>query len=208
LEHRNLDLFQVFTRIQQASLLQFNNIAASYDVPGTIVHKGPKIHRSIEYLSPSISKQAMILISEQISHIEGVMAGMEQSTACSGKFTRTMGLPCWHRIQDIAVNEERKLLLADVHSHWHLKKTPAVQQTPISVEQEFQLALVETQKSFQSCRPHEKEIMLNALSPIRFGPAEPIKNFETAKTVGRPKKADNSTKRDPSGFEISHGPFH
>jgi hypothetical protein len=205
LQYRNLDLFQVFSRVNEACLLQYNNIKVSYKVPTTFVRKGPKIHPSIEYLSNSVSKEAMILVSEQIRTIEKAMNGTEQWTLCTGKFTRTMGLPCWHTIMHIATtNEERKLVLSDFDNHWHLNKNPLVQENRLPIHQEFQIAMAETHQTFESCKPHEKEILLTALTPVRLGPVA-VKNFEVARTLGRPKK-DKSSKRDPSVFEISHGP--
>jgi hypothetical protein len=146
----------------------------------------------------------MIKVSEQILIIEEVMRAQKPESECSGKFSRTMGLPCWHRIRQIAV-EGKRLELNDFNRHWHLCEPKILAKPRMSLDQEFQLALVQTQQTFENSSPHQKALILQSLTPTRNDHVPTIKAFDVAKTVGRPKE-DQSTRRIPSGFEIADGP--
>ncbi|CAG8626820.1 5737_t:CDS:2 [Cetraspora pellucida] len=100
---------------------------------------------------------------------------------CTGSFSRTMGLPCVHRIQHL--KSSQGLTLKDIHIHWWIQGC-----LPIPQFEEHQAATREMLND-----------MINSSSIV-------LQNPNIVHTKGHPLDATNnqpstSTRRDPSGFE-------
>lgn len=68
------------------------------------------------YLRHEISEYALDLMA---THALGVNAD-SVLVPCTGVFTKTLGLPCKHMIQDTFRHPDRPLLREDLHPHWWL----------------------------------------------------------------------------------------
>lgn len=164
-----------------------------------------KCKRPVSCLDPlydevvyKISGYALTLVSHQVPTV---------MKPCTGKFARTMGLPCCHIICDRKQNNQR-LLLSDFHCQWWLDTSNGHSMAgPVSYDlaTPFDELVVNLRNIYDNASAHRKiEIRDELNGMVVRGPnkllQEPIAS--KSKSKGRPKGSRNknktSTQRDPS----------
>jgi hypothetical protein len=99
---------------------------------------------------------------------------------CTGTFTKTMGLPCAHQMQD-RFRDNGTLLLADIHAHWYLLPLAPAAAEPLILE-----PAVAKPRGRPAADQEFRRRPLNRATRAR----EPI----------------SSTRRNPSAFELAELP--
>ena len=111
------DLFTVFQHLSSAIDNQLDNIHQS--LGSDSINKLLYMPHSFSKIKGQISVFAIKKAKEQFDLMKQDHHGMP----CSHTFTKSLGIPCSHRIEDI-LRKSDFLLPSDFHIHWSLKYNP------------------------------------------------------------------------------------
>ena len=150
---------------------------------------------------------------------------------CTGVFTKTMGLPCWHTIRQFHLTEQEQpvygiykppicstpLRIDQIHSHWHLRlpsplhfggAAPQILHPPRTV---FPTIVENLMTFYDSAPAHQQAATERQIAEIvAEGVTSHILNPAVVVGKGRPKGSKNkkSICCDPSEFEVSAPSHH
>ena len=111
-----------------------------------------------------------------------VLLQKHEMKPCTKVFTTTMGLPCAHKMEERQRDPAGVLKLEDIHTHWHLKVT-----------------------NQNENRDENRDALLEINEPNTIRPAGRPPGARNKRRHQR--DAEDSTTRDPSGFEYSRALF-
>ena len=111
-----------------------------------------------------------------------VLIEKQQMKPCTKTFTTTMGLPCAHKMEERMRDPGGVLRLEDIHTHWHLKVTNQDDE-----------------------RDENLDDLLHINEPSTIRPAGRPPGARNKRR--RQRDHEDSTTRDPSGFEYSRALF-
>lgn len=191
------------------------------------------------HLVRKVSKYALALIHEQynlaIRPLQPTANGTIVSLAdqCTGVFTTTFGLPCWHTIRQFHLTEQQQpanrlgtyrqpicslpLNINQIHRHWHTKVPLPLhfgEQAPqpsVHERTTFPAIIEQLTACYDDAPAHMQAATEKQLTEIIIaGATSHVLNPLQVVGKGRPKGAKNkksasSTGRDPSGFELVPG---
>ncbi|KAI9920691.1 hypothetical protein PsorP6_002585 [Peronosclerospora sorghi] len=113
------------------------------------------------------------------------------------------GVPCSNVIHKILATPPGKLTLDLFHEHWHLTKNVADIESLISPQAHIGAILRQIETRHSHIPPHQQRMMQAQLAVLaQEQPLEQVQKPASVRTRGRPTKSDNSTRRDPSAFEL------
>jgi hypothetical protein len=128
------------------------------------------------------------------------------SSQCKGQFCKTMGLPCVHMIR--MMNTE-VFPLSDIHDQWRIdtKCLSNDDHSRLDDEESIDCLFVKLKDKYEKLPLMQKEVTKRQLSQLLGTPLPSILEPTVQPHKGRPSgskksKHSNSTKRDPSLFEI------
>ncbi|CAG8499166.1 3988_t:CDS:2, partial [Cetraspora pellucida] len=122
---------------------------------------------------------------------------------CTGSFSRTMGLPCAHRIQHL--ESSQGLTLEDIHIHWWIQGRLPIPQFEEHVNT-LQSLLQNLEQRYNEWLEHQQAATRKMLNDMINSSSIVLQNPNIICTKECPLGATNnqpstSTRRDPSGFE-------
>jgi hypothetical protein len=128
---------------------------------------------------------------------------------CTQTLKTTMGLPCMHQIHDVLVADGH-LTMNDVHQQWWLNVQSDHLILHTNSAASFEETLTRLRQSFGIWPEHQRTMVIESLLEIADTPSLAVLDPVTSRTRGRPSGShnradDNSTRRDPSGFEYTLG---
>jgi len=122
---------------------------------------------------------------------------------CTRTFTKTMGLPCAHIIAERSANGGT-LRIKDIHPHWRFKKPEHIPGDEVTEDEPYAEGA-----GIASDDEVDTEVDVTPIDDELIRVADPA----IIKLKGRPvgalnkrKRDENSTRRDPSGFEYANTP--
>ncbi|CAG8458404.1 9522_t:CDS:2 [Cetraspora pellucida] len=150
-----------------------------------------------------ISNFALKKVDEQYQRIKCATT-QDPLPPCTGSFSSTMGLPCAHKIQIIENNQG--LTLDDFHEHWWIQEHSSIPSIETNI-QELQPLLQTLQEKYEEWPEHQQSAAREKLNNLINTPLTVLQNPQIVRTRGRPagasnRRKNNSTRRDPSGFEL------
>ncbi|CAG8599211.1 6757_t:CDS:2 [Cetraspora pellucida] len=138
-----------------------------------------------------ISNFALKKVDEQYQRIKCATA-QDLLPLCTGSFLSTMGLPC--------------LTLDDFHEHWWIQDCSSIPSIETNI-QELQPLLQTLQEKYEEWPEHQQSAAQEKLNNLINTLLTVLQNPQIVRTRGKPASASNhqkndSTRRDPSGFEL------
>ncbi|CAG8567743.1 21158_t:CDS:2 [Gigaspora rosea] len=126
---------------------------------------------------------------------------------CTGSFSRTMGLPCAHNIQQL--DNSQCLSLDNINKHWWIQEdyTVPVDERAFLFKDFLQPLLQNFQERYQNWPEIQQKAAQETLNNLINTPTMVLQDPVVISTRGRPSgssnnRITNSTKRDLSGFEL------
>lgn len=114
---------------------------------------------------------------QKINELHKRITSQEQLLLCTGTFSRTMGLPCAHYIQNLNANQS--IPLENIHKHWWIQGCPPVPQIEESIfhhEELLQPLLQNIKERYQEWPEHQqvaaRETLNNIIDSPNYGSAK------------------------------------
>lgn len=144
-----------------------------------------------------ISNYALSQIYEQLSYID--------DSQCSGVFTKTIGLPCKHRLKSLAQNNQ-SVKLDEVHLQWLLNypKDPEILLEHDYFNHTKESLIQRVSKSFDEISPEQQLILIEKIDLFINNQIPDILEPSTADVLVKGRKTishEKSTIRSRSEFE-------
>ncbi|CAG8700419.1 5016_t:CDS:2, partial [Cetraspora pellucida] len=174
---------------------EIDTMAASEKICFPIFAQNNSLYENIK---GKVSTFALKKMEEQYQKII-----QESLPLCTGSFSSTMGLPYAHKIQ--LLENHQGLTLDDFHKHWWIQNCSLI--LPIKGNNELQPFLQALQERYKEWPEHQQATAREKLNSIINTSTTVLQNPQVVRTRGRPpgssnRRTDNSTRRDPSGFEL------
>ena len=117
-----------------------------------------------------------------------------------------MGLPCAHYIKYLT-DSSQGLILDDIHKHWWIQSVSHIYENTFPNEDSLQPLLQNLQERYQEWPKHQQIAAQATLDNMINAPLMTPQDPKIVPTKGRPfgatnKRPTNTTRRDPSGFEL------
>ena len=170
-------------------------------------------HACFKELVCNVSHFALDKVLDQLKMIEN---GGAHGMACSGRFTKSWGLPCHHYIRR-CLDTQVPISLQDVHEQWMLEKNPLLRSIPLEetgariVVSPLSVLLgritAKVSEAVDSQNPRASSLIAR-LNHVLDTPDKEIEDpSAVVKKRGRPagSKAKTSTTRNKSRFEYLEG---
>ncbi|KAI9918675.1 hypothetical protein PsorP6_012132 [Peronosclerospora sorghi] len=126
---------------------------------------------------------------------------------CSGSYTRIWGLTCKHAIHEMLV-AQRPLQMSDVHTQWHIHcASPPLPTASQPCKDQLPDLLDQVAISFPALIDHHQATVVKKLANLSQQVPEVLKEPPSVRVKGRPRKKEDSTRREPSGFEYVEPPI-
>ncbi|CAH9077106.1 unnamed protein product, partial [Cuscuta epithymum] len=194
-----LDFDCSWKTINALILLQHTEIKASFEQSLNVVEHNfrPALFKELRGL---ISRKALNLILTESERANDV--GLD-TKLCGCVMRSTHGLPCAHEIVEY-VRCAKPIPISDINPHWMRLNMQKHQESDVPFEISIDTEMNSIWTRFQRCDQAGKLALKRKLREL----GDPATTFlipppEKVKTKGRPPlKANSSTRRDPSYFEI------
>jgi hypothetical protein len=124
--------------------------------------------------------------------------GVRYEQTCSRTEIDSMGLPCSHFLNFV----DSTIPLESIHPFWHYSKESVHVAPPPRIQSDTNDILSSIQERIRAANPAQQSHALQELRQIEERLSLPIRPPVRQATRGRPPGALNSTRREPSAFEV------